>query len=53
VLLNTGADLVAVMGAAKLHRRLQSRPGMFRKLRQGSGLLMASLGVGLLAARRG
>jgi len=53
VLLNTGADLVAVMGAAKLHRRLQSRPGLFRKLRQGSGLLMASLGVGLLAARRG
>ncbi|MES2253713.1 MAG: LysE family translocator [Pseudomonadota bacterium] len=53
VLLNTGADLVAVMGAARLHRRLQSRPGLFRRLRQGSGLLMASLGVGLLAARRG
>lgn len=52
VLLNTGADLVAVMGAARLHRRLQSRPGLFRRLRQGSGLLMASLGVGLLAARR-
>ena len=53
VLLNTGADLVAVMGAAKLHERLLHRPGLFRRVRQGSGLMMASLGVGLLAARRG
>jgi threonine/homoserine/homoserine lactone efflux protein len=53
VMLNTGADLVAVMGAARLHQKLVHRPGMFRRLRQGSGLLMASLGVGLLAARRG
>jgi threonine/homoserine/homoserine lactone efflux protein len=52
VMLNTGADLVAVMGAAKLQQRLLHRPGMFRRLRQGSGLLMASLGIGLLAARR-
>lgn len=52
VVLNTAADLVAVMGAAKLHERLLHRPGLFRRLRQGSGLLMASLGVGLLAARR-
>ena len=52
VLLNTGADLVAVMGAAKLHERLLHRPVIFRRLRQGSGLLMASLGIGLLAARR-
>ncbi|HEY4275237.1 MAG TPA: LysE family translocator [Rhizomicrobium sp.] len=53
VLLNTAADLVAVMAASVLHRRLTGRPMMFRRLRQGSGLLMASLGVGLLAARRG
>jgi threonine/homoserine/homoserine lactone efflux protein len=52
VLLNTGADLVAVMGAAKLHARLVHRPSLFRRLRQGSGVMMASLGVGLLAARR-
>ena len=52
VLLNTGADLVAVMGAAKLHQRFLHRPDLFRRLRQGSGILMASLGVGLLAARR-
>lgn len=52
VLLNTGADLIAVMGAARLHERLLHRPGLFRRLRQGSGMLMASLGVGLLTARR-
>ena len=52
VLLNTGADLVAVMGAAKLHARLVHRPSLFRRLRQGSGVMMASLGIGLLAARR-
>ena len=52
VLLNTGADLVAVMGAAKLHERLIHRPGLFKRLRQGSGVMMASLGIGLLAARR-
>ena len=52
VLLNTAADLVAVMGAAKLHARFLHRPDLFRRLRQGSGILMASLGVGLLAARR-
>ena len=53
VLLNTGADLIAVMGAARLHERLLHKPSLFRRLRQGSGLLMASLGIGLLATRRG
>jgi len=53
VMLNTAADLAAVMAAAGLHRRLDARPIIFRRLRQGSGLLMAGLGVGLLAARRG
>lgn len=52
VLLNTGADLIAVMGAAKLHQKLLRRPSLFRRLRQGSGVLMASLGLGLLATRR-
>jgi len=52
VALNTGADLVAVMGAAKLHRRLLEKPHMFKRLRQGSGLLMMSLGAGVLAMRR-
>lgn len=52
VMLNTLADLIAVMAAAGLHARLLGRPGLFRRLRQTSGLLMAGLGVGLLAARR-
>ena len=52
VLLNTGADLVAVLGAARLHEKLLHRPSLFRRLRQGSGVLMASLGVGLIAARQ-
>ena len=52
VLLNTGADLAAVMGAARLHEKLLHRPSLFRRLRQGSGILMASLGLGLILARR-
>jgi len=52
VALNTGADLVAVMGAARLHRRLVERPALFKRLRQGSGLLMVSLGAGVLAMKR-
>ena len=52
VLLNTGADLIAVLGAARLHEKLLHRPSLFRRLRQGSGLLMAGLGVGLLTARQ-
>jgi threonine/homoserine/homoserine lactone efflux protein len=52
VLLNTGADLAAVMGAARLHEKLLHRPSLFRRLRQGSGILMASLGFGLILARR-
>ena len=52
VLLNTGADLAAVMGAARLHEKLLHWPSLFRRLRQGSGILMASLGLGLILARR-
>jgi len=52
VLLNTGADLVAVMGAARLHQKLATRPSLFRRVRQGPGVVMASLGIGLIAARR-
>jgi threonine/homoserine/homoserine lactone efflux protein len=52
VLLNTAADIIAVMGASRLHKRFLHRPSLFRRLRQGSGILMASLGVGLLLSRR-
>ena len=52
VLLNTGADLIAVLGAARLQEKFLHRPSLFRRLRQGSGVLMVSLGVGLIAARQ-
>ncbi|MBS0382192.1 MAG: LysE family translocator [Proteobacteria bacterium] len=52
VLMNTAADLIAVFGASRLHERFLHRPSLFRRLRQGSGVLMASLGVGLLMGRR-
>ncbi|HVP83855.1 MAG TPA: LysE family translocator [Rhizomicrobium sp.] len=52
VLMNTAADLIAVLGASHLHQRFLHRPSLFRRLRQGSGVLMASLGVGLLVSRR-
>lgn len=52
VLTNTAADLIAVLGASHLHQRFLHRPSLFRRLRQGSGVLMASLGVGLLVSRR-
>lgn len=52
VLLNTAADFAAVAGASRLHRRFLHKPSLFRRMRQGSGALMASLGVGLLLTRR-
>jgi threonine/homoserine/homoserine lactone efflux protein len=52
VLLNTSADILAVFGAGRLHARLVSRPLLFRRVRQASGCLVATLGVSLLAARR-
>jgi hypothetical protein len=52
VLLNTSADVLAVFGAGRLHARLLSRPLLFRRVRQASGGLMATLGISLLATRR-
>jgi threonine/homoserine/homoserine lactone efflux protein len=52
VLLNTTADLLAVMGAGRLRARLLARPMLFRRIRQASGGLMATLGINLLVARR-
>ena len=52
VLLNTAADVVAVLGASRLHERFLHRPSLFRRIRRGSGALMASLGIGLLLSRR-
>jgi len=52
VTLNTLADVVVVIFAARARRTLQHRARAVRCLRQGSGLFMAGLGVSLALARR-
>jgi len=52
VTLNTLADVVVVFFAAKARETLLHRPHVVRRLRQGSGLFMAGLGVTLALARR-
>jgi threonine/homoserine/homoserine lactone efflux protein len=52
VVLNTLADVIAVMAASAVRRNLAARPSVLRRLRQGSGLFMAGLGVSLALARR-
>jgi threonine/homoserine/homoserine lactone efflux protein len=52
VALNTLADLVAVRLAAATRRQLGARPHLLQRLRQGSGLFVAGLGISLALARR-
>src|SRR4051794_34728324 len=52
VTLNTLADIVVVIFAAKARETFLHRPHVVRRLRQGSGLFMAGLGVSLALARR-
>jgi threonine/homoserine/homoserine lactone efflux protein len=52
VALNTLADVVVVMTASKAHSSLVRRPDLLQRLRQGSGLFIAGLGVSLALARR-
>ena len=52
VTLNTGADLVVAFIAARARAAAIARPTLLRRLRQGSGLLIGSLGLSLLFARR-
>jgi threonine/homoserine/homoserine lactone efflux protein len=52
VVLNTGADLVYATLAAKARAGVLRRPGLIRRLRQGSGMAMCGLGVALAFARR-
>ena len=52
VVLNTVADIVVVIFAATARKTLLHRPHVVRRLRQGSGLFMAGLGVSLALARR-
>jgi threonine/homoserine/homoserine lactone efflux protein len=52
VTLNTTADFVVVMMASKARASLSRRPRLFQRLRQGSGLFIAGLGISLALARR-
>lgn len=52
VALNTLADLIVVMMAATAHAGLKHRPNLLQRLKQGSGLFIAGLGVSLALARR-
>ena len=52
VTLNTLADVVVVMAASATRARFIERPDLFRRLRQGSGMFIAGLGVSLALMRR-
>jgi len=52
VTLNTTADFVVVTMASSARANLSRRPRLFQRLRQGSGLLIAGLGISLALARR-
>jgi threonine/homoserine/homoserine lactone efflux protein len=52
VALNTFADVIVVVMAATARANLVRRPHFVRRLRQGSGLFMAGLGISLALARR-
>jgi threonine/homoserine/homoserine lactone efflux protein len=52
VALNTFADVIVVVMASAVRTHLVRRPIFVRRLRQGSGLFMAGLGLSLALARR-
>ncbi|KRR09475.1 LysE family translocator [Bradyrhizobium valentinum] len=52
VALNTLVDIIVVMMAATARSGLTRRPNFLQRLRQGSGLFIAGLGVSLALARR-
>lgn len=52
VTLNTLADIVVVMMAATARSGLTRQPDLLQRLRQGSGLFIAGLGISLALARR-
>jgi threonine/homoserine/homoserine lactone efflux protein len=52
VTLNTFADVIVVVLATAARDHLVRRPIFIRRLRQGSGLFMAGLGLSLALARR-
>jgi len=52
VTLNTLADVIVVAIAASARATLARKPELVRRLRQGSGLFIAGLGISLALARR-
>ena len=52
VALNTLVDVVVVMMAATARTGLTRNPNLLQRLRQGSGLFIAGLGISLALARR-
>lgn len=52
VTLNTLVDVVVAYTAAGARSRFAERPGLIRRIREGSGVVMCALGAGLLLARR-
>ncbi|WP_431271441.1 LysE family translocator [Dankookia sp. P2] len=52
VALNTLADIAVACAASGIRDGAAARPGLVRRLRQGSGGAMVALGIGLALARR-
>ncbi|HTG07116.1 MAG TPA: LysE family translocator [Bradyrhizobium sp.] len=52
VTLNTFADVIVVVATSTARTNLVRRPRLVQRLRQGSGLFIAGLGVSLALARR-
>jgi threonine/homoserine/homoserine lactone efflux protein len=52
VALNTVADIVVVVMASTARANLLRKPRLIQRLRQGSGLFIAGLGISLALARR-
>lgn len=52
VILNTAADVAVVVVASRARSMAVARPTLLRRLRQGAGLGIASLGLALVFARR-
>ena len=52
VTLNTFTDIIVIVAAATARAGLVRRPHLVQRLRQGSGLFLAGLGISLALARR-